>query len=32
VAAVNRELLLTELLLTWERYMRPDAVLPSYHL
>ncbi|EOW6643725.1 DNA polymerase III subunit delta' [Cronobacter muytjensii] len=32
VAAVNRELLLTELLLTWEHYMRPGAALPSYHL
>ncbi|WP_049291737.1 DNA polymerase III subunit delta' [Franconibacter helveticus] len=29
VAGLNRELLLSEMLLTWERYQRPGAQLPS---
>ncbi|WP_227317713.1 DNA polymerase III subunit delta' [Cedecea davisae] len=32
VVGVNRELLLTESLLTWERLARPGAMLPSHHL
>lgn len=32
VVGVNRELLITEQLLTWERLMRPGAILPSPHL
>jgi DNA polymerase-3 subunit delta' len=32
VVGVNRELLLTEQLLTWERLMQPGAVLPTFHL
>ncbi|WP_024561234.1 DNA polymerase III subunit delta' [Franconibacter pulveris 601] len=29
VAGLNRELVLSEMLLTWERYLRPGALLPS---
>ncbi|MCT4706133.1 DNA polymerase III subunit delta' [Enterobacteriaceae bacterium H11S18] len=32
VVGVNRELLITEQLLTWEQLMRPGAILPSPHL
>lgn len=32
VVGVNRELLITEQLLTWERLMQPGAILPSPHL
>jgi DNA polymerase-3 subunit delta' len=32
VVGVNRELMLTEKLLTWERLMQPGAVLPTFHL
>lgn len=32
VVGVNRELLLTEKLLTWERLMQPGALLPGFHL
>ncbi|HEY1846255.1 MAG TPA: DNA polymerase III subunit delta' [Buttiauxella sp.] len=32
VVGVNRELLIAEQLLTWERLMQPGAILPSPHL
>lgn len=32
VVGINRELLITEQLLTWERLMLPGAILPSPHL
>lgn len=32
VVGLNRELILSEMLLTWERYSRADAILPSSHL
>nr|WP_318382025.1 DNA polymerase III subunit delta' [uncultured Enterobacter sp.] len=32
VAAINRELLLTDLFLSWEHYLQPGALLPVSHL